>query len=300
MSDDAQALRAPSGSEGAVDLDAVRVGFSRKAESYDARLRDHPVDGWARGVVRAIVLRNLRPGEAILEINAGTGADAAFFAERGFRVHATDVAEGMVERIREKVAAAGSPEGFTAEVRSFTDLGGVPGAPYDAVLSNFGGLNCTDRLAEVARGIEGVLRPGGVAVLVVMPPICPWEHVQALRGHLRTATRRWHRGGVLANVGGSRVRTWYPSPGSVARSFGPSFRRDGLRSICLFAPALLLEGLPRRHPRLTRAGMWLDERLGSVWPFNSMGDFYVLMLRHEGRAAWPGATDDGGAEAPAP
>jgi len=263
----------------AVDLDAVRAGFSRKAAEYDERLATHPVDRWARARIREVVLGRLRPGDAILEINAGTGSDAALFADQGFRVHATDVAEGMVARIRTKIQDRGSPPSFTAELRSFTELAGVAGAPYDLVFSNFGGLNCTDRLPDVARELSRVLRPGGFAVLVVAPPVCPWEHVQIVRGHWRTATRRWVRGGAWANVEGARVHAWYHTPSAVQRAFGPRFRRRILESVCLFAPALFLEGFPRRHASLTHLGMWMDERLASRWPFSTMGDFCVLTLQ---------------------
>ena len=268
---------------GSVDLDAIGVGFSRKAIAYDARLRTHPVDIWARGQIRRLVVDALRPGAAILEINAGTGADAAYLAALGFRVHATDIAAGMVAAIRQKIEATRSPESFTAEIRAYSQLAGVPGAPYDLVLSNFGGLNCTDSLGPVARGIAGVLRSGGLAVLVVMPPLCPWEHVQILRGHRATATRRWRRGGVLANIEGVGVRTWYHPAGRVAAAFGPDFRVREIRSLCLFAPALLLERFPLRHPRLTRLGMRLDERLGGLWPFRAMGDFCVITLEYRPR-----------------
>ena len=256
----------------------VAAAFSRKAVAYDARNVDHPVDGWARAVVRATIRRHLAPGGSILEINAGTGLDASALAASGYRVHATDIAPGMLERAANRAAAGPT---FTIEERSYLDLPGVRGAPYDLVLSNFGGLNCTDRLDVVARGIAEVLRPGGLAVLVFMPPVSPWEHVQVLRGHVRTATRRWHREGVLANIAGTGVRTWYPSARTVVSAFGPRFRRVELRALCLFAPSMMLEGFPRRHRTITRLGMWLDDRLAGRWPFRLAGDFSILVLERQ-------------------
>ncbi|HEU0236108.1 MAG TPA: class I SAM-dependent methyltransferase [Candidatus Limnocylindrales bacterium] len=260
-----------------VDLAAVRDGFSRKADPYDRRIATDPADAWARGLVRAEVVRRVRRGARILELNAGTGADAAWLADRGYAVHATDVAPGMVERIAAR--AAERPGRMTAEERSFSDLAGLAGAPFDLVVSNFGGLNCTNRLEVVGREVAGVLRPGGHAVLVVMPPVSPWEHALVVRGDWRTSIRRWRRGGVLANIEGVPVRTWYHRPGRVAAAFGPGFRLVGVRSIGCFAPPLLFERFPSRHPRLTAAGRWLDERLGRVPPFNRMGDFCIVTLR---------------------
>jgi SAM-dependent methyltransferase len=264
----------------APDVAAIEAGFSAKAADYERRLIDHPIDGWARTMVRAAVMRRLPPGGSILEINAGTGIDAAALAAAGYRVHATDVAPGMLERAGARARAGGTngEPAFSVERRSYFDLTGVSGAPFDLVFSNFGGLNCTDRLAEVGRQIGAILRPGGSVVLVFMPPVCPWEGVQLLRGHWRTALRRWRRGGVLANIAGRGVRAWYPSARTVRRAFGPGFRRVAQQSFCLFAPSLMLEGFPRRHPTLARLGMRLDERLGSRWPFHEAGDFVILSL----------------------
>ena len=119
-----------------------------------------------------------------------------------------------------------------------------------------------------------------------MPPFAPWEHVQVVRGHWRTAIRRWRRRGVEANIGGVPVRTWYPSARTVEAAFGPGFRRLELRALCLFAPSLMLSGFPRRHLRIARIGMRLDEALGGGWPFRLAGDFSILVL--ERRTAAPG------------
>ena len=127
-----------------------------------------------------------------------------------------------------------------------------------------------------------MLRPGGAVVFVVMPPVCPWEMAQALRGHFRTALRRLRRDGTLAHVEGAYVRTWYHAPGALEKALGPRFRRTALRSFCLFAPPSYFEGFVRRHPRLTRTLTELDDAAGGLPPFNRCGDFYALAARLEG------------------
>jgi ubiquinone/menaquinone biosynthesis C-methylase UbiE len=268
----------------ATDESIVGRAFSAKAPEYDARMLDHPLDAWARERVRSAVRRHLAPSGSILEVNAGTGLDAAALAADGYRVHATDIAPGMLE-LAQRRANAGDGHHFTVERRSFLALEGIDGAPFDLVLSSFGGLNCTDRLDLFADGVKAVLRPGGVAVLVFMPPVAPWEHVQVVRGHWRTAIRRWRRRGVLANIGGTPVRTWYPSARTVETAFGPGFRRLELRALCLFAPSLMLGEFPRRHATFTRLGMRLDEALGARWPFRLAGDFSILVLERQAGAA---------------
>jgi hypothetical protein len=121
-----------------------------------------------------------------------------------------------------------------------------------------------------------VLKPGGLVTFVVMPPVCPWELGQALRGDFTTAFRRLHRGGVMARVASAHFKTYYFRPGQVLRALGPDFRRIALRGLSVFSPPSYLEKFSRGHPRLFRGLTTLDERLAS-WPLlNAMGDFFIL------------------------
>jgi ubiquinone/menaquinone biosynthesis C-methylase UbiE len=261
------------------DLDAVQRGFSNMAAEYDALDQTHPVIIWMRGRIRALVEDRLAPGGSILEINAGSGLDALYFASKGYRVHATDVAPGMLSALGEKAQRPEAGGRLMFEVLSNTDLSRVNGGPYDLVLSNLGGLNCTNDLESVTRHLAGVLRPGGYAVLVVMPPVCPWEMLQAFRGHFRTAFRRFSGKGTLAHVGGAQVRTWYHTPGKLERSLGPAFERVELRSFCAFSPPSYFEGFVGQHPTATARLIGLDDRLAGSWPVNRIGDFYTLVSR---------------------
>jgi SAM-dependent methyltransferase len=226
-----------------------------------------------------MVEKHLPAGGSVLEINCGSGLDAVHLAQRGYSVHATDVAPGMLQALREKVERLGLEDRLTYEDRSNTELDAVAGAPYDVVFSNLGGLNCTGDLEGVTRHFGDLLKPGGSAVLVVMPPVCPWELLQALRGHFGTAFRRLRRGGVEANVGGSKVHTWYHTPRSLASALGPGFETVATRSLCAFAPPSYFGGFVRRHRRLSRMLMALDDRLGGSWPLRGIGDFYVLVSK---------------------
>jgi ubiquinone/menaquinone biosynthesis C-methylase UbiE len=266
----------------------VDRGFSVKAAEYDALSRLDAITIWLRSRVRTLVEASLPPGGSILEINAGSGIDAAYFASRGYRVHATDVAAGMLEATAEKASRPESGGRLTWEARDFRDLGGVEGAPYDLVFSNLGGLNCTPDLEAVARQLPVVLRPGGHVVWVLMPPLCPWELVQALRGHLGTATRRLKRGGTVANVEGASVQTWYHGAGSVRKALGPAFTDVQVRSFCLFAPPSFFQGFTTRHPAVTRRLMQADDALGRLWPLNRAGDFIAVTARYSPSTHNPG------------
>ncbi len=262
-----------------IDFDSLNRGFSAKALVYDDYGDDHPVVVWARAQVRGHVLALLSPDAAILELNAGTGADAAFFAERGFRVHATDLADEMVAQIRRKIEARRLADQLTVQHVSFTALERMTGGPYDLIFSNFGGLNCIPDLRLVTRGLPPLLKPGGLITWVIMPPICPWELAQALRGHFKTAFRRLRPGGVLAHVEGARFMTYYFTPAQVMHALGPGYLRVALRGLSLFSPPSFVENFPRRYPALFHFLTTLDDRLG-CWPvLNGWGDFFILTVR---------------------
>jgi SAM-dependent methyltransferase len=217
---------------------------------------------------------------SILELNAGTGSDAAYFVSQGYRVHATDLADGMVAVIQAKIKASNANDRFTVQQVSFTELDKIQVGKFDAIFSNFGGLNCVPDLESVVKGLPALLKPGGLITWVIMPPICPWELAQALRGHWRTATRRLKRDGVESNVEGAHFTTHYFSADSIIRLFDKNYKLLSLQSLSLFCPPSYMEKFPRRFPILTRGLMWLDEHLGVHWPFNRWGDFFVLTMQY--------------------
>lgn len=263
-------------------LHEVDRGFSAKAAEYDELSRSDNVTIWLRRRIRALVESRLPPNGSILELNAGSGIDAAYFASKGYRVHATDVAAGMLDALAAKASLPESNGRLSWERRDFTDLKGLPGAPFDLVFSNLGGLNCIEDPGVVARQLPDVLKPGGAVVWVVMPPVCPWEIAQVGRGHFGPAFRRFKRGGTLAHVEGAHVRTWYHSARKVQRALGPSFSDVRVRSFCLFAPPSFFEGFTRRHPKLTQWLTRLDDRLGAFWPLREAGDFVAITATYEG------------------
>jgi ubiquinone/menaquinone biosynthesis C-methylase UbiE len=261
-----------------LDLEPVKRGFSAMAAEYDALSETHPVVIWMRQRIRALVESHLPAPGAILEINAGSGLDAAYFASRGYRVHALDIAPGMLESLASKAALPEAGGRLTWQALSFTDLDRLT-ERYDLVFSNLGGLNCISDLQAFTRHLRRVLKPGGKAVLVLMPPWCPWELLQLVRGHYRTATRRLGRKATQANVGGATVPVWYHTPGRIEAALGPGFRTLALRSFCLYCPPSYFQGLSRRFPSLIRLGTRLDDALGGTGPLNRWGDFYALVVQ---------------------
>ena len=231
-----------------------------------------------RQKVRQHVLAHLQTGDRILELNAGTGADAAFFADQGYSVHATDLSPGMVAAIEQKRTSLGLESRLTAELCSFDSLEQFAGNSFDYVFSNMGGINCTEDLPGVASGVDKLLKPGGRVTWVVMPRICLWELAQVLRVDFYTAMRRLHPHGTLANVEGKRFITWYYPPRRVIQAFGKGFQLLQIQGLSVFTPPADHKSFPNHHPHLYHWLRWMDDLLADRNPFYRWGDFYIVTL----------------------
>lgn len=263
-----------------IHLADVAEAFSRKALVYDSFGQNHEHLDYMRQKVRSHVLALLHDGDHILELNAGTGADAVFFAQKGYPVHAIDLSPGMVAEIKRKVSQYHLGESLTVQQCSYTELEQVKSGPFQVVFSNMGGVNCTHDLSLITRNLKSLLAPGGIVTWVVMPHICPWELLQVFRGNLKTAKRRLSNSGTLANVEGVHFWTYYYSPGQVMRAFGSDFHPIKLQGLSVFTPTADVKYFSVHHPHFYRFLRALDERLSNLPPFNSLGDFFILSLKY--------------------
>ena len=253
--------------------------FSRKAAVYDAFGEDHPNLDRMRTRVRDHIRGLVPPGSRLLELNAGTGADAGHLAKAGYQVLATDIAPGMLARIRARSADPEMGGRLAVRVHSFADLAGLDAGPFDLIFSNMGGLNCIPDLRPVTAALPRVLVPGGYAVFVIMPRVCPWEWTAALRGDFRTASRRLRPGGTIASVEEIGVPTWYFPAERAEAAFGDGFVRAGLETLALAAPPADRKDFARRRPRLIHLLAAIDDRIRRLPPFRGWGDFYMLTMR---------------------
>lgn len=260
--------------------ETIAEAFSRTAEKYDSFAEDHPHLTRLRNKVYDHISRNLPRGSRILELNAGTGTDAVQLAQRGYFVHATEIAPGMLARLRDKVGDLNLGDRITWEERSFLSLDDVPGAPFDAVFSDLGGLNCVPDLSPVIRQLPKALKAGGLVTWVLMPRICLWEWLEVFRGNFQLAFRRLTQRGVQANLEGLQFDVYYFSPRQVIDWFGADYDLIALEGLSVITPTAESRNLAKRFPRLYRTLSWLDDKLSPGWPWYGWGDFYILSLRY--------------------
>ncbi len=264
-------------------LETIAEAFSRTAEKYDAFGENHPHLRRMRDKVYAHLGRLLPPGAHILELNAGTGSDAVQLAQSGYYVHATDIAAGMLERLRQKTEQLDLGDKITIQECSFTQLNRVQGAPYDAVFSNLGGLNCIPDLLPVIQALPQVLKPGGLVTWVLMPPICLWELGLVFSGQVQLALRRLKPEGTRAHLEGLYFQVYYFTPQKVIRWFGKAYDVLALEGLSVITPTAESRNMALRFPRLYRGLSWVDDRLAKRAPWWGWGDFYILSLRYKGK-----------------
>jgi ubiquinone/menaquinone biosynthesis C-methylase UbiE len=261
-------------------VETIAEAFSRTAEKYDAFAENHPHLTRMRNKVYDHISRHLPRGSHILELNAGTGTDAVQLARRGYFLHATEIAPGMLNRLRQKILDLNLQDRVTAEERSFLSLDNVPGAPFDAVFSDLGGLNCVPDLSPIIQQLPKVLSAGSVVTWVLMPRICLWEWLEVLRGNFRLAFRRLTQRGVRAHLEGLRFDVYYFSPQQVIDWFGEDYELLALEGLSVITPTAESKNFAKWFPRLYRALSWLDDKLSPHWPWYGWGDFYILSLRY--------------------
>ena len=77
--------------------------FSKQAPVFDHLYSADTIIQYKRKRVREHIEQWLAPQSQILELNAGTGEDTIYFAQKGYRIHATDISKGMQEMLVKKI-----------------------------------------------------------------------------------------------------------------------------------------------------------------------------------------------------
>ncbi|TPQ19968.1 class I SAM-dependent methyltransferase [Streptomyces sporangiiformans] len=105
----------------------------------------------------------------VLELGAGHGRDALFFAREGFRVRATDFSATGLDQLRDAARAQDVTERVTTVAHDVRNPLPLPDASVDAVFAHM--LLCmalsTPEIHALVDEVRRVLRPGGVFVYTV-------------------------------------------------------------------------------------------------------------------------------------
>lgn len=251
--------------------------FDAAAPDYD-RVTDGALFRLQRAQAHRLLLQWLPARARVLEIGCGTGVDAVFLARHGREAIACDPSPEMRRLAERRVHAAGLVDRVRVldcgleTLPSLLEAAGVSGV--DAVVSNFGALNCVQSLAPLARIAASHLRPGGAVVLGLLNERCWWERLYfTVTGRAALAGRR--RDGLVP-VGGIAVPTWYHALGDVGRTLGPDLTPTHVRGLGVLVPPPYLEPRWQQLPAPVGAAVAAADRLASRLPgLRTAGDHVI-------------------------
>jgi ubiquinone/menaquinone biosynthesis C-methylase UbiE len=256
----------------------VSEAFSRQSVIFDELNNNNKISEYLRSIYRAEVDSKLRPNDRILELNCGTGLDAIYFASKGHDVLATDLSQGMINQLNAKLTNADLKGKIRTMLCSFNELSKIKDQKFDYILSNFGGLNCTDKLNEVLISFNSLLNNNGKISLVIMPKYCPWEWLMVLKGKFSTAFRRFRKG-TSAHIEGKHFLCYYYSPDYILNALKKDFKLLSLKGICITVPPEFYTGFIERYPKLFKFLSKIDKSISKVFPFTHCCDHYVITLQ---------------------
>jgi SAM-dependent methyltransferase len=252
--------------------------FDRMASEYDAIFSDTLLGRLLREAVRKRTLPWVESASSVLEIGCGTGLDATWMAGLGKRVTAIDPSAAMIEQSRARIALAGLSDRVVLHRQSLEGFLEEATGDFDLVFSNFGALNCVDRLGQRLRDLSKVQRAGGVAALVLMNRDCVWEQLWHIaHGRPRDAFRR--RRPASFEVGGARMAVYYPGVAKLLRDAGASYECIAQFGIGVLLPPTYLSDIVARWPGISARVAAAEWRIASLAPFRTLGDHVLLLLR---------------------
>lgn len=255
----------------------ARLAFDRLAPTYDV-LTSGEAFQLQRRQTQRLLARWVRSGFRVLEIGCGTGADTEFLALLGARIVACDPSEEMLSRTKRRLANAGVGDrvGILScglqDLPQFLDvLDHAEG--FDAIVSNFGALNCVPSLE--ALGVIGRrhLRCGGAMAIGLIGRTCLWETAYFIARGDRTRAARRRSPRVEVPVAGLNVPTFYHRTSDVAAALGDSFSCDAVIGVGVMVPPPYLETRWQQVPAIVRRAAARVDRVAGAWPlFNQLGD----------------------------
>jgi ubiquinone/menaquinone biosynthesis C-methylase UbiE len=247
--------------------------FNLVAARYDEVWTHSPIGRLQRQAVWRRLDSQFRRGDSLLDLGCGTGEDALHFQDLGMQVRAVDASVEMVRIARSR--------GVDATHLAIEELGHMSGA-FDGAISNFGALNCVERLDAIRAPLAKLVRPGGSLAICIMGRFCLWELAwHLLRARPAKAFRRWSKNGVSSSLG---VRVYYPSVARLRQLLAPDFTLAGWYGVGIAVPPSYVTGLSNRL--LARLASF-DRRVEHRPLWRALSDHRLLIFTRNGTDAQP-------------
>jgi ubiquinone/menaquinone biosynthesis C-methylase UbiE len=259
---------------------SVEQIFDNASITYDKDEAGNFIMVMMRALSLQVLRATFRPGQRILEIGCGTGAEAIELAKASITVVATDISSQMISRVRERARAQNLVDKIQVHQMAAHDISKLqteygPNS-FDGAYSSFGALNCELNLGRFASSLARLLKARSRFVCSVINKICLFDLV--LNALLLKRNPRFDKYPTL-NIGNRLLVAKFYAPGEFAKMLRPFFIVEGTRGL----PAILPPPHFDKHVVLLRAAMKnllpLEWWLGGVFPFSQLGDHFLTTLR---------------------
>ncbi len=264
----------------------TQLAFDSVAAEYDGDLGNNALVQRMRAHLLEAVRQNMLVGNHLLDLGCGTGLDAKYLAQAGYRITAMDWSPQMIQRTKMRVMQAGLQDKVEVKCLGFHQLDEFESELLDGVYSDLGSLNCATDIDDVAAALFRILKSDGKLIVSVIGRVCPWEWIlYSSKGEWARARVRFAPDMVSVPLNGRTVWTRYFMP----REFENVFVRAGfkllrLRSLALFVPPPYMIRFAERHLMLINFLQWLDDSVCHLPVFRNWGDHFLMVLKKNGQS----------------
>lgn len=257
--------------------------FDNVADDYDRHILGNRINRLLRDRSLAELRRTFAHSRVLLEVGCGSGMETLPLLGDGHEIFCVDISERMLEGVRQKARQEGVLERLRTERLSAASLARLAAelgpAAFDGAYSTYGALNCEEKLAPLPPTLHDLIRAEGRFIAGVYNRWCAFE----LMGYSITGqfARAFGRSDRPVRVGSSRfcVDVYAHSVGDFERTFAPWFTRERLTAVPVLLPPSDLVAYAEKFGRdFDRLDRW-DRALARRWPFDRLGDHFLMTLR---------------------
>ena len=258
--------------------------FDKIATAYDDLFTNTMVGKAQRSIVWKYLNETLPLNSSlnILELNCGTGEDAIRFAQKGNSVLASDSSETMLKVTEEKITRSNLNHLVSTKKIDLNNPYDLElNSKFDLIFSNFGGLNCIDKitLEKLTESFSKILNANGKLILVLMPKFSLWESVYFLfKFKFGEIFRRSSTKPLNVRLNGGFVDTYYYSPRNIAKIFSYNFKVNSIKPVGLFIPPSFMNGSFKKKKRIFSLLKRLEKYAYNFSFLSYFSDHYIIEL----------------------
>ncbi len=256
--------------------------FDSVAHDYDRHITENSINMLLRERSLTLMKDVFKHSKRLLEIGCGSGMETLPLLKGGHEILVVDISAAMLDVVRSKAAAVGVSDRLIArklKARDVKSLISEFGAgQFDGCYSTYGALNCEQSLYGIPEALHSLLRDNGQLVVGIYNRFCLSEIV-GYSLSLRFE-RVLNRVKPILREGDSRfcIDVFPYSVQGITRIFQEFFSVDSVIGVPVILPPSDLDVYARKfsgnREKLNALDLWFGKR----WPFNMLGDHFLMTL----------------------